>query len=194
MMAKKSKKILDFFITQDFLGRVGGEYAFELAKICNNKRGAVTDEQIGRKLKPLKITEIRAILNRLHYRGIACYQKTRNNKTGWYSYTWEIKPRRIAELILEEQAEEIAKLEKKIEFEKNHMFFRCNKKCDSLPFEIAAEYNFICPTCGGAMDVADNKKLVRDLRAKIRLIKNEVKELEKIVEKSQIVGQLKHPC
>src|SRR3989344_1215572 len=112
-MAKQpTKKIYEIQMAQEFLKSVGGEYALELVKICDNKKRPVTDEEIGKKL-PLKVTEIRTVLNRLHYRGIACYQKTKNPKTGWYSYTWEVKSNRIAELILEGRAEEITKLERK---------------------------------------------------------------------------------
>src|SRR3989344_3900560 len=116
MPASTKKKIHEFVLVQDFLASIAGQEAMELVKICANKRKLVTDEEIGKQL-PLKITEIRTILNRLHYRGIACYQKTKNPKTGWYSYTWEIKISRIAELILEGRAEEVTKLGNELEFE-----------------------------------------------------------------------------
>jgi len=172
--------IVNFLITQEFLETVGGKYAIELVQIVDKKKKAVTDEEIGKKL-PLKITEIRTILNRLHYRGIACYQKTRNNKTGWYSYTWEIRPKRIAELILEQESEKIAKLESQANFESTYSFFSCKKGCNIFPFEIAAEYKFKCPECGVGMDAVDNKKRLGDLKKRIEIMKIEVSQLGKIV-------------
>ena len=121
MAASSKKKIYEFLLVKDFLTNIGGEYAVELVKICTAKRKPATDEMIGKKL-PLKITEIRAILNRLHYRGIACYQKTKNTQTGWYLYTWEIKTQRIAALVLEQHAEKISKLEKDMVFEETIHF------------------------------------------------------------------------
>jgi transcription initiation factor TFIIE subunit alpha len=176
-MAKKS--IVNFMIVQDFLRKIGGEETISLVKLCENKRKSTTDEEIGKKI-PLKITEIRTILNKLHFQGIACYQKTRNNKTGWYSYTWEIKPDRIAELILEQQEEEILKLEQKISFEQNYDFFGCKKGCDYFPFEIAAEYQFKCPECGKTMETIDNSKRTKNLKRKITILKKEICELQKI--------------
>lgn len=179
-MAKPpQKKIYELSIVKDFLKSVAGDYALELVKICIDKKKPLTDEEIGKKL-PLKVTEIRTILNRLHYRGIACYQKTKNNKTGWYSYTWEIKNQRIAEILIENQAEEIQKLEKDIEFEGTHAFFSAGKAMLAYPFEIAAEYNFKDPETGKALEAVDNKKRMKELAKKIGILKFEVEELTKI--------------
>ncbi|PIN85699.1 MAG: hypothetical protein COV47_00855 [Candidatus Diapherotrites archaeon CG11_big_fil_rev_8_21_14_0_20_37_9] len=179
MGKKTTKKIHEFTLAQDFLKSIAGDYAIELVSICSRKRKLVTDEEIGKKL-PLKITEIRTILNRLHYRGIACYQKTKNMKTGWYSYTWEVKTGRIAELLLEKQAEEIDRMEKEIEFEGTHEFFSAGKDLAEYPFEIAAEYHFKCPETGKSLELIDNKKRVKNLRKRIELMKEEVNELQKI--------------
>ena len=178
-MAKKS--LLSLPITEDFIKKTGGDDALKLVKICEKKGNKVTDEEIGKQLKHLKITEIRTILNRLHYRGIACYAKTRNNKTGWYSYTWDIKERRIAELILEEQAQEVARLEKTLDFEKNYVFFGCKNVCENVPFEIAAEYNFMCPKCGKKMTTIDNKKRLKNIKKQIETINTELQTLGKSI-------------
>lgn len=175
-MAKKD--ILSYEITKSFIRRVGGNDALPLIKACKSKKRKVTDEEVSKKTK-LKITEVRATLNRLHYRGIACYDKKKNNQTGWYSYTWEIKERRIAELIIEEQSEEIKKLEKKLEFEKDYVFFVCKQMCESVPFEVAAEYQFRCPKCGNAMEVVNNKKRIKDIKKQLALVEAVLKNLSK---------------
>lgn len=174
-----TKSLLNLPITQEFINKIGGEDAVKLIKICEKKGYNVTDEEIGKQLKHLKITEIRTILNRLHYRGIAQYQKTRNNKTGWYSYTWEIKIQRIAGLILEEQAQEVTRLEKTLDFEKNYVFFGCKTVCESVPFEIAAEYNFMCPKCGKKMATIDNNKRLKNIKKQIETINTELQTLGK---------------
>jgi len=179
MPASTKKKIHEFVLVQDFLASIAGQEAMELVKICANKRKLVTDEEIGKQL-PLKITEIRTILNRLHYRGIACYQKTKNPKTGWYSYTWEVKNPRIVELILERQAEEITKLEKDMAFEGTHAFFSAGKGMQEYPFEIAAEYDFKCPETGKPLKAMDNKRRVKELKKRITTMKTEIDALQKI--------------
>jgi len=178
-MQKKKKSILSFSITQEFLKNVAGDYAFDVIKTCEKKGKSITDEEIGKSV-PVKITEIRAVLNRLHYRGIACYNKSRNPKTGWYSYTWNIKTRRIAELLLEQYSEEVQKLEKRKQFEKTYLMFSCGKKCASLPFEVAAEYEFKCPECGETMESMNSQKSLRGANKRIKTIMEEAKEIEKM--------------
>ncbi|MBI4210395.1 MAG: hypothetical protein HY544_02720 [Candidatus Diapherotrites archaeon] len=175
-----TRKIHEFAIVQGFLKAVAGEHAVELVKICTTKKKPVTDEELGKKLG-LKVTEVRTILNRLHYRGIACYQKTKNTKTGWYSYTWEVKNSRIAEILLETQAEQITKLEKNTEFEGSHEFFSSGKGMQEYPFEIAAEYGFKDPESGKPLELINNKKRIKNMQSKIDILKSEADELRKIM-------------
>lgn len=139
----------------------------------------MTDEELAKKMK-VKVTEIRAVLNRLHYRGIACYKKTKNRKNGWYNYTWEIKKKRIVELILAEQQETIEKLEAKQDFEKNYSFFSCKNNCTMVPFEIATEYQFKCPECGSTMDYFDYTKKLKDINSQIETLKKDAGLLKKL--------------
>ena len=166
-------------IVQDFLRNVGGEPAVGVASICERKGKRVTDEELAKKMR-LKVTEIRTVLNRLHYRGIACYRKTKNKKSGWYNYTWEIKKRRVIELVLEEQKESIEKLEAKQDFGKNYSFFNCKNSCDLVPFEIAAEYQFKCPECGETMNAFDYTKTLQDINCQIEKLRKEVVKLKQL--------------
>jgi len=180
MPLSKKKNFAKIVMVQDFLRNVGGEAAVGVATICEKKKRQVTDEELAKKMK-LKVTEIRTVLNRLHYRGIACYKKTKNKRNGWYNYTWEIKRKRIVDLILEEQREDIEKLETKQDFGKNYSFFSCSKNCEVTPFEIAAEYQFKCPECGETMNSFDYSKRLKEINEQIGEMKKAVGELEKMV-------------
>jgi transcription initiation factor TFIIE subunit alpha len=175
-----SKSITDLGLVKDLLDTIGGQDAITLVKICERKKKSVTDEEISKKMKK-KVTEIRAVLNKLHFRGIACYQKSRNQKTGWYNYTWEIRKDRIAELINEEQEEHLEKLTKKKNLEADYSFFDCNKCNHREVFEVAAEYNFLCPTCGGSMTSANDPNMQKELADKIKKIEKERETLNKMV-------------
>ncbi|VVB74433.1 Transcription factor E [uncultured archaeon] len=176
-MPKKS--ITELVLVRDLLDTVGGQDAIELVKICEKKKKMATDEEISKKMKK-KVTDIRAILNKLHYRGIACYQKSRNQKTGWYNYTWEIKKDRIAEIIGEQQEENLEKLTQKKNLEADYCFFDCNQCNERAVFEIAAEYNFICPGCGGSMTSANDPSRQKELSGKIKKIEKELEILQKM--------------
>lgn len=179
MPLSKRKCFIQLSLVQEFLRSVGGEAAVGVATHCEKKGKQVTDEELAKKMK-LKVTEIRTVLNRLHYRGIACYKKTKNKKNGWYNYTWGIKKGRIVDLILEEQQESIEKLEVKRVFGKNYCFFSCKNNCSLLPFEIAAEYQFKCPECGEIMGSFDYTKKLQEIGSRIAEMRKEVGELKKL--------------
>lgn len=181
------RSITSLTLVKDLLDIIGGPGAIELIKICEKKRKPTTDEEISKKMKK-KVTEVRTILNRLHYRGIACYQKTRNQKTGWYNYTWKIKKDRIAEIIIEQQTENLEKLYQKKNLEADYSFFDCNKCNERVVFEVAAEYNFVCPNCGGTLTSANDPDAQKELDEKIRKIEKEMEELNRI--KPQKPGQI----
>jgi len=173
------KSITDLSIVKDFLGTMGGQEVVELVKICERKRKCFTDEDVSKRMNK-KVTEIRAILNKLHFRGIAIYQKSRNQKTGWYNYTWEINKTRIAEIITEQQKEQIEKLSEKKSLEGEYSQFDCETCTERLPFEVAAEYNFICPSCGGVMDSTNNPKKQQEINKRIKKIEKELSILDEI--------------
>jgi len=189
-MPKKS--ITGLVLVQDLLDTIGGQDAIDLVKICESKRKRVTDEEISKKMKK-KVTEVRAILNKLHYRGIACYQKTRNQKTGWYNYTWEIKKDRITDIIGEQQEENLEKLYQKMNLEADYSFFDCEKCDERALFEIAAEYNFLCPRCGGSMASANDPNRKKELEGRIKKIEKELEILGKNSIKTQKVGRICEP-
>jgi len=172
------KNILKVPTVQEFIEKKAGKNAVDLIKICCYKRKAIKDEDVANELK-LKVTDVRTTLNRLHYRGIANYRKTKNKKTGWYSYTWKINTPKVIELVIEEQKDEIEKLERMLEEEESYSFFSCKKKCQEHPFEIAAEYQFKCPSCGNTMKYLDNKKRKRELSKRLIEIQSAIKILEK---------------
>lgn len=176
----KSSKIICIPLAQDFIRRVAGEDAATAIEIYEKKGRYVTDEELAKKMK-LKVTEVRTILNRLHYRGIACYQKTKNSKTGWYSYTWGIKSRRIAELLLEEMAEKMEKLEAKQQIQSNYGLFACDSRCDTIPFEVAAEYNFRCPECGRTMKALNTRRVFKETERQIGELRASIEAIRKTI-------------
>lgn len=176
------KELSELFVVKDFLEPLGGKELIELVKICEKKRKNFTDETVSKKMG-LKVTEVRALLNKLHFRGIMCYQKSRNQKTGWFNYTWELKKERLADIILEKQKEQLQKLTEKRDIEEDYNHFDCNNCTERLPFEVAAEYNFVCPSCGGTMDLTNSPKKQKEIAKKIEMLEKEIKYLIEIKEK-----------
>lgn len=170
------KNFLNYELVQDFLKRNGGEKASDVVKLCVEKKYS-NDEKIGNTLKT-KVTEIRTILNRLHYCGVAQYSKTRNKQTGWYSYSWKINEKKILQLLIGEIEENMGKLEKQTENVQERTLFMCKNKCSELVFEIAMQYNFQCPECGQVMNAVDEKKRIKEINKQLTELEKTMKEFE----------------
>jgi len=172
--------VLKFAGAKELIATIAGDPAVKITEIYEKKGRKVTDEELAKKMK-LKVTEVRTILNRLHYRGVSNYHRKKNTKTGWYSYTWEIKTKRVLDLLLEKHIEKIEKLESKKTFEENYSLFSCKKNCDYIPFEIAAEYLFKCPECGLTLEAVDNEKRGKAMQDRIEILKKEREAIEKLI-------------
>jgi len=72
-MNKVKEDLLKNKNATDFLEQIAGPLATDVVKIFKTK--SLSPEDISKKLNE-KITSVRATLNSLHYRGIACYKKT----------------------------------------------------------------------------------------------------------------------
>ncbi|MBN1160312.1 MAG: hypothetical protein JXA43_03760 [Candidatus Diapherotrites archaeon] len=150
---------------QEIISAIGGRNAIDLLELMITEKKGAIDEVYAEKLS-LKITEIRTILNRLHYRGLVEYQKTRDEKSGWYTYTWGIKKVEIANLLKKKLQEELEKYQEKLQANESYMMFSCSNDCHKVPFEIAAEYEFRCPDCTEEMkslDEAEEAEKIRDI-------------------------------
>ncbi|MBN3036998.1 MAG: hypothetical protein JW834_00965 [Candidatus Diapherotrites archaeon] len=148
---------------QRFLKEFIGENAVLVLRACDT---GCTDEQIMKETK-LKLSTIRSTLNQLHYMGLIAYDREKNPNTNWYTYTWFARKDQIRDVVKDKWQTKLEELQKSIEYESSYVFFGCGNGCDKLPFELAAEYDFTCPDCGGPLQEVDNKKRVKELKGEM---------------------------
>ncbi len=160
-------------LVKEFISTHAGEDGY--AVLTSLGKGK-TDEQISKKLK-MRVNDVRALLNTLHYLGVIKYTKVRD-RPNWYTYTWFLREERIVELLKERYQEELKELEDKLSFENTYTFFRCENKCEKLPFELAFEYDFRCPECGSSLKEYDNTPDKRKIKRKINMISNLLSDIK----------------
>ncbi|HOW29113.1 MAG TPA: hypothetical protein PK685_00335 [archaeon] len=177
---KLKKEILLDKTTKQHLEQIAGPLAPEIIKIYDAEK-TFSPEEIAAKLKK-KITNIRSTLNSLHYRGIACYKKVRN-QNNMFEFYWEIKFKKIIEIIIESELETLKQLDEQINQQQGRDYFFCPKKCIEAPFEVAAAYNFRCPNCDKPLEMQDSKKSNEQLKKKKTQITKTVKRLQEILGK-----------
>lgn len=153
-----------------FLEEIVGKSSVDILKACEQ---GCTDEEIVNETQ-LKLNTVRSQLNTLHHDGLIRYDREKNPDTNWYTYTWFAQTDKITEIIRANWQTHLDKMEQKLDYESNYVFFVCDKNCGKLPFELAAEYDFICPDCGTELRNIDNKDTIKG-------IIDEMEELKKLI-------------
>jgi len=113
-------RILSDAYVRQMLIEIGGENALEIVR---HFYGSHSDEELAKKLS-LRISDVRATLNKLHNKGLVYYAREKDSETGWYSYSWSLNKDRIVRWVSE-----------------------CAGKGSQAGCENGNDY-YICPTCG----------------------------------------------
>lgn len=156
--AKEMAKIgslLSSAYARQLLIDLGGENALA---IIRNFSGNQSDEDLSKKLK-LKISDVRATLNRLHNEGLVRYIREKNSETGWYSYSWSLNSERISRWI-ENTTEKNSFFGNNGSEEEQFYFCRGCGADTVVDFVAATDLSFKCPECSKLLEfIDDDKKL-----------------------------------
>ncbi len=90
-------RILSDAYVRQMLIEIGGENALEIVR---HFYGSHSDEELAKSLQ-LRISDVRATLNRLHSKGLVQYAREKDSETGWYSYSWSLNKARIVKWVSE---------------------------------------------------------------------------------------------
>ncbi|VVB54910.1 Transcription factor E [uncultured archaeon] len=115
------------------------------------------DEDIAKELD-LKATVVRTILNELHSKRLVEYDRTKNKKTGWYTYLWKKRDDQLGEYTKGYLESRLAELNGQLMKEKNNAYF-CGPN-GVVTFEEATENNFTCPETGQPYVEYDNSETI----------------------------------
>ncbi len=132
---------------------LGGENALALIRSI---RGSHSDDELAKKLK-LKISDVRATLNKLHSEGIVNYLREKDNETGWYSYSWSLNIDKIERWANRQNV--------RISVAGNGADHYVCATCGAssiVDFETAMSINFKCDRCEKLLDFVD-AKMIGDL-------------------------------
>jgi transcription factor E len=131
-----------------------------IKKLSEPKR----DEELASELN-VKETVVRTLLNDLHMKSLVEYERTKNKKTGWYTYTWKKRDDKITEYIQMFIQAKIDDLYRDLDAEKNGSLFKCS--CSQVNLESAMESNFVCPQCDEPYKEYSNAKDTDEVEAEI---------------------------
>ncbi len=154
-MSRELQETLAKADVRHWLINLGGENALEVIKNLND---VPNDDELAKKLK-IKVSDVRASLNKMHNEGLVSYIRDKNSETGWYSYTWALNEKKIQKWVAEKNSSYCEAYMPK----EGIVLYFC-KDCgleSTVKFEVASEYSFKCPTCSSALDFLDEDKFER---------------------------------
>ena len=151
---------------QEIIGEDGLKVLHQLLK------SDATDEELSAETG-IHIKTVRRTLYKLHEHGIASYTRRIDEEAGAHSYTWSPDPEMIHQVVEKKKAEALEELKRKLDYEKNNMYFECRKDGIRIPFEIVYENGFRCLHCGGKVEAIDNQGALTTLEEEIAKLKRE---------------------
>jgi transcription initiation factor TFIIE subunit alpha len=153
----------------------GGEEAVIVVNALKKKSEA-TDEILATE-SAVRLNTVRKILYKLYDHNLVSCTRVRDEKTGWFIFYWKLQTDQLDAFIRGRKRRVLEKLKQKLDYEKGHSFFVCNKCGDvRVTFEEAMESSFKCPKCGGPLESTDNAPVVEFLEKRIKQIEDELKQ------------------
>lgn len=153
---------------QEFFSGSLGENSLRIIKLANAE---MTDDELAAKAK-LKVSEIRAVLNKLHNWRLARYTRIRDKETGWYSYIWHIDLSNTFGVYEKMLQDGINEQERALEESTTVFSFYCPKcsRENRIDMETATNLSFKCPHC---------KKQLKEFKGSSQTIIEKLDELKK---------------
>ncbi|MDD2655053.1 MAG: hypothetical protein PHQ80_00075 [Candidatus ainarchaeum sp.] len=126
----------------------GGESALDIMRAFTKE---LSDDDLAKKLK-IKISDVRATLNRLHNLGIVQYNRYKDAETGWFSYYWSLNLEKTKGWVDEQLMKESAPGD--ISSSEYYFCPKCGTE-SVYEFAAASDYSFRCPLCNKALEFVD---------------------------------------
>jgi transcription initiation factor TFIIE subunit alpha len=159
--------------TDSVLLETVGEEGLDVVQCLLDKEE--TDEKISEETG-LRLNTVRKILYRLYDYRLASYVRTKDKDIGWYTYTWKLNLTRMSDIMMVRKKHLIGELHEMLDFERDHVFFRCCSDAMKYSFDAATETGFRCPSCDSALEYVDNQRNVTELEKRIKKLEREINQ------------------
>jgi len=132
------------------------------------------DEDIAATLK-LKATVVRTLLNDLHIKNLVEYERSKNKKTGWYTYLWKRRDDKLSAYIQTYLDTKLSDLNRQLAVEADGVKFNCSCDHKRVTLETAMETEFMCPECNSMFIESDSVQIRKKLESEIKRIQKQLK-------------------
>ncbi|CAG0951231.1 hypothetical protein METP1_00202 [Methanosarcinales archaeon] len=156
-------------VIKGYLINLVGEEGYKV--VANMPEGEVTDEKIAQATGVL-LNIVRRTLFILYENRLAGYRRERDTDSGWLTYLWKLDLSNLNRQLELEAKKLLKNLKTKLEYEKDKVFYICEKQDGRFLFEIAAEMEFKCRFCGGELVFEDNEPVIDALKQRIEKLED----------------------
>ena len=158
-MEKKVNALLREAKVRELLINTAGENAIAVIRELV-KHGS--DEEIAKKLG-VRVSDVRAVLNKLHEAGFVAYERTRDKETGWYYYNWILNLEKMKKWVEERLNMNKKKYLELISGGEKYFCPKCGIEV-VYSFEEAMDISFKCPNCNSTLELLDEEAAQRLLQ------------------------------
>ncbi|MEM0215645.1 MAG: transcription factor E [Archaeoglobaceae archaeon] len=151
----------------ELVSRVAGEIGAILYSL--GIKDEFTDDQLALELG-IEINEIRKALFAMYELGLAEYRRKKDDETGWMEYYWRLNYDKARVVLRRELEKTKEKLLRKLEAERNAIYYICPNMCVKVSYDDAISLNFTCPRCQSELQFLDTSSAIQKIEEEIRRI------------------------
>lgn len=129
----------------------------------------ITDERLA-EITEISLNTVRRTLYLLYEHRLAVYRRKRDPDSGWLTYLWKLCPENFDKALEGEVRRLLRKLEDRLAYEKDHIFYACENGCARFVFDEASEVNFFCPFCNGSLEYMENSRIVETIEKQKKML------------------------
>ena len=164
-------------LLKELVIQVAGKNTETVIDILKDEK-PVNEFKIADKLK-LTINQTRNILYKLYNQNIVSFARKKDEKKGWYIYSWSLNVPKALERLKIIKEKELDNLNHLLKSRENKRFYRCPNECMGFNEESAMIHHFTCPECGSVLELESGEEISKDVKGKIARAHREITEIEK---------------
>ena len=155
---------IEELIHRAYLNKLVGEDGLRIVESIPGEE--ITDERLA-ELTGISLNTVRRTLYLLYEHRLAIYRRKRDPDSGWLTYLWQLCPENFDKALESEAKRLMRKLEERLSYERENIFYACTEGCARFVFDEASEANFVCPFCQGNLEFMENAKVVETIENQI---------------------------
>ena len=163
-----SLAVIEEVIHRAYLNKLVGEEGLRIVECIPGEE--ITDERLA-ELTGISLNTVRRTLYLLYEHRLAIYRRKRDPDSGWLTYLWQLCPENFDKALESEAKRLLRKLEERLGYEKENIFYACTEGCARFVFDEASDANFVCPFCQGSLEYMENAKVVEAIEKQMKDLK-----------------------